>query len=73
MTAQPKITPRAHSFNPTILREYDIRGQVDKNLNEEDAYALGLAYGTYVRRENNGAFCSEAPQGGGRHHGDRVA
>lgn len=41
----------AHIFNPTILREYDIRGQVDKNLHDNDAYALGLAYGTYVRRE----------------------
>ena len=68
MTAQPKITPRAHSFNPTILREYDIRGQVDKNLNEEDAYALGLAYGTYVRRENDGASGLEICLGyDGRH------
>ena len=30
-----------HIFDPTILREYDIRGIVGKTLNEEDAYALG--------------------------------
>ncbi len=38
----------AYSFNPTILREYDIRGQIGKNLSEQDAYALGRAFGTYV-------------------------
>lgn len=41
----------SHIFNPTILREYDIRGQVGKNLSEEDAYALGRAYGTFVQQE----------------------
>lgn len=37
-----------YSFDPSILREYDIRGVVGKTLSEDDAYALGLAYGTYV-------------------------
>ncbi|MCD8497082.1 MAG: phosphomannomutase/phosphoglucomutase [Alphaproteobacteria bacterium] len=41
-----------HTFNPTILREYDIRGQIGKTLSEEDAHALGLAFGTYVKRES---------------------
>ena len=31
----------AHQFNPTILREYDIRGIVGDTLTEADAYALG--------------------------------
>ena len=29
-----------HRFNPTILREYDIRGIVGSTLTEADAYAL---------------------------------
>ena len=28
-----------HQFNPTILREYDIRGIVGDTLTEDDAYA----------------------------------
>ncbi|MGE3623241.1 MAG: phosphoglucomutase/phosphomannomutase PgmG [Bdellovibrionales bacterium] len=39
-----------HSFNPVILREYDIRGTVGKNLRMEDAAALGRALGTVVVR-----------------------
>ncbi len=35
-----------HAFNPTILREYDIRGIVGKTLTREDAWALGRSYGT---------------------------
>ncbi len=34
----------AHTFNPTILREYDIRGVVGDTLTEADAYALGRTY-----------------------------
>ena len=34
----------SHSFNPTILREYDIRGIVGDTLTEADAYALGRTY-----------------------------
>lgn len=40
-----------HVFDPTILREYDIRGQVGKNLSKKDAYTLGLAFGTYLLRD----------------------
>ena len=40
-----------HSFNPAIIREYDIRGIVDKNLDARDALALGKAFGsTLIRR-----------------------
>ncbi len=42
----------SYRFNPTILREYDVRGQVGKNLSEQDAYALGRAYGTFVQQQN---------------------
>lgn len=41
----------AYQFNPVILREYDIRGQVGKNLSTDDAYALGKAFGSFVRRK----------------------
>ena len=34
----------AHTFNPTILREYDIRGIVGDTLTEADAYALGRSF-----------------------------
>src|SRR5438105_3836426 len=33
-----------HTFNPTILREYDIRGIVGDTLTEADAYALGRTF-----------------------------
>jgi phosphomannomutase len=41
----------SHSFNPTILREYDIRGIVDDTLTEADAYALGRTYSAKARDE----------------------
>ena len=37
-------------INPTIFREYDIRGIVDEDLNEEFAETLGKAYGTYLNQ-----------------------
>ena len=39
-----------HRFDPTILREYDIRGVVGKTLTEADARALGLSFGTLLAR-----------------------
>jgi phosphomannomutase len=33
-----------HRFDPTILREYDIRGVVGKTLSSADAQAIGRAY-----------------------------
>ncbi len=38
----------AYRFEPTILREYDIRGIVGKTLSGADAQALGQAFATYV-------------------------
>ena len=40
-----------HQFNPTILREYDIRGIVGDTLDEADAYALGRAFGSKAHGE----------------------
>jgi phosphomannomutase len=40
-----------HQFNPTILREYDIRGIVGDTLTEADAYALGRTYAAIARDE----------------------
>jgi phosphomannomutase len=39
-----------HRFNPTSLREYDIRGIVGETLSEADAYAVGRTFGTLLRR-----------------------
>ncbi len=41
---------RSHRFNPTLLREYDVRGVVGQTLSAEDARALGRAFGTRVAR-----------------------
>jgi phosphomannomutase len=46
--------PAGYRFNPTILREYDIRGVVGKTLGEADARALG------------GAFAAVLAEAGGR-------
>jgi phosphomannomutase len=35
-----------HTFDPTILREYDVRGIVGKTLDREDAWALGRTFGS---------------------------
>lgn len=40
-----------HQFNPTILREYDIRGIVGETLTEQDAYALGRTYAAIAQSE----------------------
>ena len=40
-----------HRFNQTILREYDVRGIVGTTLFAEDAYALGRAFASMVRRK----------------------
>ncbi len=39
-----------HRFDPSSLREYDIRGIVGATLGEADAYAIGRGFGTRVRR-----------------------
>jgi phosphomannomutase len=39
-----------HVFNPVVLREYDIRGLVGENIDEQDAYAVGRALGSKIKR-----------------------
>ncbi len=39
-----------HTFHPTSLREYDIRGRVGETLSEADAHAIGRSFGTVVAR-----------------------
>ena len=43
-----------HRFDPTILREYDIRGRLGEGLSEDDARALGRGFGTVARRRGLG-------------------
>ncbi|MCX7778742.1 MAG: phosphomannomutase/phosphoglucomutase [Patescibacteria group bacterium] len=39
-------------INPTIFREYDIRGRVDKDLNEETVKIIGQGFGTFLDQKN---------------------
>lgn len=39
----------AHSFHPSILREYDIRGAFGETLSADDARAVGRSFGSVVR------------------------
>src|SRR5262252_7094731 len=41
-----------HRFDPTILREYDIRGIVGKTLFAADAHALGRAFAVTLAKAN---------------------
>ncbi len=38
-------------MNPEVFREYDVRGVVDRDLNDEFVYNLGKAIGTYGRNK----------------------
>ncbi|HUN41550.1 MAG TPA: phosphomannomutase/phosphoglucomutase [Acetobacteraceae bacterium] len=40
----------SHKFDPTTLREYDIRGIVGRTLTQDDAYAIGRVFGSIVAR-----------------------
>ena len=39
-----------HQFDPTILREYDIRGVIGKTLGADDARAIGRSFGSLLRK-----------------------
>src|SRR5580658_8518754 len=39
-----------HDFDPTSLREYDIRGIVGRTLSTADAFAIGRCFGSIVAR-----------------------
>ncbi|MEQ9171986.1 MAG: phosphomannomutase/phosphoglucomutase [Rhodospirillales bacterium] len=40
----------SHNFNPSILREYDIRGTVGDTLGAADLFAIGRTFGTLLIR-----------------------
>jgi phosphomannomutase len=46
-----------HTFHPSILREYDIRGIVGETLSTADAEAVGRGFGTAVRRAGGRRVC----------------
>lgn len=58
-----------HSFDPTILREYDIRGIVGRTLHEEDAYALGR---TFASEAHDAGAKTLAVGRDGREHSPRL-
>jgi len=45
------VSADLHSFHPTVLREYDIRGVVGTTLSAADAAAIGRCFGSIVRRQ----------------------
>lgn len=40
----------SHRFDPTLLRDYDLRGTVGRTLDAADAWALGRSFGTIIAR-----------------------
>ena len=40
----------SHHFDPTVLREYDIRGIVGRTLHVADAFAIGRVFGSMIAR-----------------------
>ena len=42
-----------NNINPSIFREYDIRGVYEQDLTEDLAYTLGKSYGSYIRKYNS--------------------
>ncbi|MEO0907988.1 MAG: phosphomannomutase/phosphoglucomutase [Pseudomonadota bacterium] len=50
----------AHIFDPTVLREYDIRGIIGETLGADDARAIGRGFGTLLRRAKDGGSATVA-------------
>ena len=48
---------KRRKLNNLILREYDIRGIVDVTLDRADAFAIGQAFGTTIRRNKGKTVC----------------
>lgn len=40
----------SYTFDPTVLREYDIRGIIGETLGPDDARAIGRSFGTLLQR-----------------------
>ena len=45
------MSQAGHRFDPSILREYDIRGVTGQTLSTKDAHAVGRAFGTVIARK----------------------
>ena len=41
-----------HNFDPTILREYDIRGIINETLFDKDAFMIGYFFGLICKEKN---------------------
>jgi phosphomannomutase len=41
----------SYTFDPTVLREYDIRGIIGETLGVDDAHAIGRGFGTLLARD----------------------
>src|SRR5207247_9304444 len=54
-------------INPSIFREYDIRGVVGRDITPDVAEAIARAYATYLRRSS-----SPSPPRGGEGAGEGV-
>ncbi len=50
----------SHRFDPTILREYDIRGIVGETLDVADARAVGRAFAAIVAEKGGRRLKSRA-------------
>ncbi|RZI46967.1 phosphomannomutase/phosphoglucomutase [Candidatus Finniella inopinata] len=48
--ASPASSSSGHSFNPKILREYDIRGTMGQTLSIKDALLLGQRFGQMMQK-----------------------
>jgi phosphomannomutase len=55
----------SHHFDPTVLREYDIRGIVGRTLHPADAFAIGRVFGSMIARDGVTGGGTVA-QGGGK-------
>ena len=51
-------------FNPDVLREYDIRGIVNHDINQNTAYTIGRIFGhTVCSRFNEKSIIADSPSG----------
>ncbi len=48
----------SHQFDPSSLREYDIRGIIGETLGNDDAYAIGRGFGTLIARAGGTAVAT---------------
>ncbi|MEP1421795.1 MAG: phosphomannomutase, partial [Erythrobacter sp.] len=52
----------SHTFDSTVLREYDIRGIIGETLGADDARAIGRSFGTLLRRAEEADGADGAPK-----------